>query len=302
MESAKRTKQQDNAVEDFFNTSFPPKDLPQVQSQLDDFLLHNKNKFIVLLTSGGTTVPLERNTVRFIDNFSTGARGAHMAQEFLSSKDVSLVFLHRVGSVMPFTFNVASSHVDFALLQQLGGSHNDKEKIQNDAKLCKHMLDTKRLLAIPFVSVTEYLFKLRACSVTLNANNSKLMVVLAAAVSDFFVRDRDMDEHKIQSTEVKALDLHLEPVPKMLGALKRDWASNAFCVSFKLETDEAILIDKARGAIAKYAVDLVVANELHSRYNKVILVENELTTVNKPQDQLIEVPLVSALLTKAGFK
>lgn len=31
---------------------------------------------IVLVTSGGTTVPLEQNTVRFVDNFSAGNRGA----------------------------------------------------------------------------------------------------------------------------------------------------------------------------------------------------------------------------------
>ena len=30
---------------------------------------------VVLVTSGGTTVPLERKTVRYIDNFSTGGRG-----------------------------------------------------------------------------------------------------------------------------------------------------------------------------------------------------------------------------------
>ena len=35
---------------------------------------------IVIITSGGTTVPLEKNTVRFIDNFSTGARGATSAE------------------------------------------------------------------------------------------------------------------------------------------------------------------------------------------------------------------------------
>ena len=31
---------------------------------------------LVLITSGGTTVPLEAKTVRFIDNFSSGSRGA----------------------------------------------------------------------------------------------------------------------------------------------------------------------------------------------------------------------------------
>lgn len=38
---------------------------------------------VVLVTSGGTTVPLERNCVRFIDNFSKGTRGALSAEHFL---------------------------------------------------------------------------------------------------------------------------------------------------------------------------------------------------------------------------
>lgn len=38
---------------------------------------------IVVVTSGGTTVPLERNCVRFIDNFSKGTRGALSAEQFL---------------------------------------------------------------------------------------------------------------------------------------------------------------------------------------------------------------------------
>lgn len=38
---------------------------------------------VVLVTSGGTTVPLERNCVRFLDNFSQGTRGALSAEAFL---------------------------------------------------------------------------------------------------------------------------------------------------------------------------------------------------------------------------
>jgi hypothetical protein len=38
---------------------------------------------VVVITSGGTTVPLERNCVRFIDNFSKGTRGALSAEQFL---------------------------------------------------------------------------------------------------------------------------------------------------------------------------------------------------------------------------
>lgn len=38
---------------------------------------------IAVVTSGGTTVPLERNCVRFIDNFSAGTRGAMSTEQFL---------------------------------------------------------------------------------------------------------------------------------------------------------------------------------------------------------------------------
>ncbi len=38
---------------------------------------------VVCVTSGGTTVPLERNCVRFIDNFSAGTRGALSTEQFL---------------------------------------------------------------------------------------------------------------------------------------------------------------------------------------------------------------------------
>lgn len=39
-----------------------------------------KPRRIVLVTSGGTTVPLEQRCVRYIDNFSSGHRGAASAE------------------------------------------------------------------------------------------------------------------------------------------------------------------------------------------------------------------------------
>lgn len=35
---------------------------------------------VVLVTSGGTSIPLEKNVVRSIENFSTGGRGARSAE------------------------------------------------------------------------------------------------------------------------------------------------------------------------------------------------------------------------------
>ena len=46
---------------------------------------------VVCVTSGGTTVPLERHCVRFIDNFSGGTRGALSAENFLQVSQHSLL-------------------------------------------------------------------------------------------------------------------------------------------------------------------------------------------------------------------
>jgi phosphopantothenate-cysteine ligase len=46
------------------------------------------------LQSGGTTVPLEHNTVRFVDNFSAGTRGSASAEYFLE-KSYVVIFIYR---------------------------------------------------------------------------------------------------------------------------------------------------------------------------------------------------------------
>eukprot|EP00850_Spirogloea_muscicola_P024435 SM000819S22597 [mRNA] locus=s819:22:1351:+ [translate_table: standard] len=94
---------------------------------------------------------------------------------------------------------------------------------------------------------------------------------LAAAVSDFYLPWAAMAEHKIQS-ERGPLELSLARVPKMLGLLRRAWAPDAFCISFKLETDESILLSKAARSRVHYGMHAVVANELTSRRERVVLV------------------------------
>jgi phosphopantothenate-cysteine ligase len=61
-------------------------------------------------------VPLERNTVRFIDNFSAGTRGSASAEyaivclnrcisiqyRYFLDAGYAVVFLHRHGSLMPY--------------------------------------------------------------------------------------------------------------------------------------------------------------------------------------------------------
>lgn len=46
------------------------------------------------LQSGGTTVPMEHNTVRFVDNFSAGSRGSASVEYFLKA-GYAVIFLNR---------------------------------------------------------------------------------------------------------------------------------------------------------------------------------------------------------------
>jgi len=56
---------------------------------------------LALVTSGGTAAPLEHNCVRFLDNFSTGTRGAHAVEEFCK-RGYAVIHLKREGSISPF--------------------------------------------------------------------------------------------------------------------------------------------------------------------------------------------------------
>lgn len=59
-----------------------PQGIHDTTNQLGTLLKQacRRNDKIVLISSGGTTVPLERRTVRFLDNFSTGTRGSICAE------------------------------------------------------------------------------------------------------------------------------------------------------------------------------------------------------------------------------
>ena len=106
---------------------------------------------------------------------------------------------------------------------------------------------------------------------------SRALFYLAAAVSDFYLPLDLLPEHKIQSSSSSsgadgALQLRLLPVPKKLKELTSRWAPEAFFASFKLETDQTILLSKARAAIDKYGTHLVVANLLQTRREAATLV------------------------------
>jgi phosphopantothenate-cysteine ligase len=126
------------------------------------------------------------------------------------------------------------------------------------------------LLLLDFTTVKEYLFLLRDVTKILAPFNERVMFYLAAAVSDFYIPDSKIVEHKIQSSD-GGLCLTLAKVPKILKPLVREWAPRGLVVSFKLETDDALLGAKARGSLEVYGHQIVIGNILATRKKRVVV-------------------------------
>jgi phosphopantothenate-cysteine ligase len=60
----------------------------------------------------------------------------------------------------------------------------------------------------------------------------------------------------------KSLVIDLDPVPKFLKNLVEGWSPQGMIVSFKLETDPAILVHKAKYSLDRYQHHLVIGNLL----------------------------------------
>lgn len=208
------------------------------QAKLQDFVgsALRRNLGLVLVTSGGTTAPLERSCVRFIDNFSTGTRGAISTEFFLRhttpGDQYAIIFLHRKGSVRPFT-----RQLDLDKLVETCDMGEDGKVVLSDEKTgiaLRDLLSVKdRLFSIPFVSLKDYLVTLRSLSTSIQRFGKSAILFLAAAVSDFHVPYADLPTHKIQSGSGDLI-LKLQQVPKLLGVISQVWAPDAFIVSFKV--------------------------------------------------------------------
>lgn len=291
-------------VEAFFDSAPSLKDEEVIQETVETFVnQHCKNQNrLVCVTSGGTAVPLERRCVRFIDNFSSGNRGAASTEYFLKA-GYAVIFLYRRGTVQPFCRFVPEDALlaCFEPMNQSGIQVQEKycSSVEHAVRSNHEAHKDKKLLKVPYSTLFEYLQILRIIATSLNVLQKNAMFYLAAAVSDFYVPWESMDEHKIQSAG-GSLAMQLAAVPKMIKVLRENWAPSAFYVSFKLETDQNILIQKARAAHDKYGVHAVVANELSTRRTKVTVVMGEGETAIEKNEQHpdVERPLVDFLQGK----
>nr|CAB3446996.1 unnamed protein product [Digitaria exilis] len=248
--------------ESFFATAPPLRDAGAVAAKLQEFVARISShaspeiggrRRIVCVTSGGTTVPLEQRCVRYIDNFSSGHRGA-------ASTDGSCQPFCRFlpdDSFLSFFDVTADSKV------QVVESHTTvvKKAIGEYSKA----IEGGSLLKLPFTTIFEYLQLLKMVATSMSSVGLHGMFYLAAAVSDFYVPWDSMAKHKIQSAG-GPLDMRLS----------------------QLETDSDILIQKAEMALSKYKMNVVVANLLATYKEEVVIVSNgernSIRRCNKDED------------------
>ncbi|KAF9687269.1 hypothetical protein SADUNF_Sadunf02G0076100 [Salix dunnii] len=301
----------DAEIESFFDSAPPLKDSAGIIKKLKEFIEFNSTphgkgspRRVVCVTSGGTTVPLEQRCVRFIDNFSSGNRGATSTEYFIKA-GYAVIFLYRRGSFQPY----CQSLPEDPLLECFECSDDSTIQVhQQHTEAVKRAIRDHhaavaggQLLKLPFTTIFEYLQMLQSIAMSMRDLGSHAVFYLAAAVSDFYVPWESMAEHKIQSAS-GPLDMRLVQVPKMLSALKKEWAPMAFCISFKLETDSKILLEKAEMAREKYRMHMVVANELSTRKEEVTVVtgnERILVCRDKTQaDSDVEEPLIELIVSR----
>ena len=340
-------------------SSFPHNLSKQECRDLDTFITHHSahSRPIALVTSGGTAADLEVHTVRSLENFSTGLRGA-LSVERLLAKGYAVIHLWRTGSAAPYARALATAGMSgkerlwlpnqglsvqgFDRMLALNGDNQDDDpldglddnddpwledlvpssgsnksagsrkkqpvvssgvslnrRLADSPNVLQAVRDLRRhrdqLLTVPFRTVEEYLGRLEHCARALQPCRSLVLLYLAAAVSDFYVPDDRKATHKLSLDPINGtmevgneLVLRLYPVPKVLSALRHEWAPQAFCVSFKLETDPAVLRKKAQKAVDQYGVHMVIGNILETRHQTVWLLQAKDRAVEGPDDKATE--------------
>ncbi|EIM88836.1 DFP-domain-containing protein [Stereum hirsutum FP-91666 SS1] len=280
------------SAESYFATQPPPPSLEHDIAGVRAFVgrQREKGRRVVLVTSGGTTVPLELNVVRFLDNFSAGTRGATSAEYFLKA-GYAVVFMHRQFSLQPFSRHYSHSTNPFLDFLEVNphitsSSPNSSDitvtpskraELLETLKVYKEAHHADMIHTLTFVTVNDYLWLLRAVSQELSVLRRGALYYLAAAVSDFFLPRQKMSEHKIQSGKGSLL-IEMDQVPKILKPMVDEWTRDGFIVSFKLETDPNLLIPKARGALERYGHQIVIGNDLNRRKFEVVFVARTSST------------------------
>lgn len=131
---------------------------------------------VVLVTSGGTKVPLEARAVRFLDNFSSGRRGAASAEVFLAA-GYGVLFLYRARSAFPYAHRFPPQ-AWLSALRPSGPAQSGKLSLEAEENALpgfaaalqsyQEAAAAGTFLAIEFTTLADYLHLLQAAALALN--------------------------------------------------------------------------------------------------------------------------------------
>ncbi|KAG6402441.1 hypothetical protein SASPL_134634 [Salvia splendens] len=207
---------------------------------------------------------------------------------YLLKARYAVVFLYREGTYQPFCTSLPNN----PLLERLQVTDESNitarppyEKTVKEAISNSHAATScGTLLKLPFSTIFEYLQNLQLIASLMSSLGSRALFYLAAAVSDFYVPWESMHllfrlRQCIRPVQLRSSGHATRPGSKdAVGAEERMGSKGLLhiiqvlaCRS-RLETDKDILLKKAGTALEKYNMDMVVANELLTRKEEVIVV------------------------------
>lgn len=138
--------------------------------------LGEQGRRVVLVTSGGTKVPLEARPVRFLDNFSSGRRGAASAEAFLAA-GYGVLFLYRARSAFPYAHRFPPQSW-LSALRPSGPAQSGMLSLEAEENALPGFAEALRsyqeaaaagtFLAVEFTTLADYLHLLQAAAQALN--------------------------------------------------------------------------------------------------------------------------------------
>lgn len=151
----------------FFAKALKPDNIDEILKKTQAFI---KNEKVILITSGGTKVPIEKANVRNIQNFSTGKRGALLCEYFLKINK-KVIFLYCKDSAVPYEHNLHCmlklENVDLQGNQFLLNVNKEQHKSLFESFI-NYKKYSKNLLLLPYETVYEYGFYLLELCALLN--------------------------------------------------------------------------------------------------------------------------------------
>ena len=138
---------------------------PGESKKISDFLEKvDSSSKIACVTSGGTAVPLEKDSVRFIENFSKGTRGARSCEQFLDQGYV-VIMIVRDTADKPFksVFGDRKSWLDLIQGDKswVGIRKKFQDKVKQNHGKWTAVKKKNRLLTLQYSTIFEYLYLLQ---------------------------------------------------------------------------------------------------------------------------------------------